>query len=100
MGEPTDFTQGGVSKSDIVEGFYGWFGFGGSVFQWNPELNISFAYVPSDLLVLTTNVRGHALEQLAKECVENMDQEDGMNRADTDRIDMDGFGSIEMGSDS
>ena len=30
-------------------GFYGWFGIGGSVLQWNPELKIGFAYVPSDM---------------------------------------------------
>ena len=50
------FTQGGVCKFEEEhdnhlkpeaeeatagrEGFYGWMGFGGSVFQWNPELNI------------------------------------------------------------
>ena len=32
-------------------GWYGWLGFGGSVFQWHPELNIGFSYVPSDLFV-------------------------------------------------
>ena len=34
------------------EGYYGWMGFGGSVFQWNPEQQISFAYVPSDIFML------------------------------------------------
>ena len=29
------------------EGFYGWYGFGGSGFQWHPELQIGFAFVPS-----------------------------------------------------
>ena len=29
------------------EGFYGWYGFGGSVFQWQPELEIGFAFVPT-----------------------------------------------------
>ena len=29
------------------EGFYGWYGFGGSVFQWHPELEIGFAFVPT-----------------------------------------------------
>ena len=24
------------------DGFYGWMGFGGSVFQWNPELKIGY----------------------------------------------------------
>ena len=49
------FTQGGVAKFEEEaeqsggesgdnttgrDGFYGWMGFGGSVFQWNPELKI------------------------------------------------------------
>lgn len=37
------------------EGWYGWFGFGGSVMQWHPELKIGFAYVPSDLMYLDLN---------------------------------------------
>lgn len=57
------FTQGGVCKFEEEpvnnlkpeaeevtlgrDGFYGWMGFGGSVFQWNPELNIGFSYVPT-----------------------------------------------------
>ena len=31
------------------EGFYGWKGLGGSVFQWHPELKIGFSYIPTDL---------------------------------------------------
>ena len=40
------FTKGGVAmfESGLREGFYGWFGYGGSVFQWNPVLKIGFAY--------------------------------------------------------
>ena len=34
------------------DGWYGWFGMGGSVMQWHPELNIGFSYVPTDLLIL------------------------------------------------
>ena len=30
-------------------GWYGWCGFGGSTFQWHPELKIGFAYVATDL---------------------------------------------------
>ena len=51
------FTQGGVAKFEEEaeqsgdetgdnttgrDGFYGWMGFGGSVFQWNPELKIGY----------------------------------------------------------
>lgn len=31
------------------EGFYGWMGFGGSVLQWNPDLQLGIGYVPADL---------------------------------------------------
>ena len=31
------------------EGYYGWFGVGGSVFNWHPELKIGFGYVPTYL---------------------------------------------------
>jgi hypothetical protein len=29
------------------EGFYGWCGLGGAVFQWHPEERIGFGYVPA-----------------------------------------------------
>ena len=62
--EPTDgilvansikFTQGGVAQFEEEDtsvtngrqGFYGWMGFGGSVFQWHPELKIGFGYTPT-----------------------------------------------------
>ena len=31
----TTFVDGGVAVIDGVAGFYGWEGFGGSIFQWN-----------------------------------------------------------------
>merc|ERR1712087_586092 len=47
----TNFTQGGINKFQEEEGgrdgYYGWMGYGGSVFQWHPDLRISFAYTPS-----------------------------------------------------
>ena len=27
------------------EGYFGWFGYGGSIMQWHPELKIGFAFV-------------------------------------------------------
>lgn len=75
----TNFTQGGVNKFFLEDeassslnwyedgkrdGFYGWMGFGGSVFQWNPQHQIGFAYVnknaqATDIL----NGRGSLLQQ-------------------------------------
>ena len=28
-------------------GYYGWMGYGGSIFQWHPKLRIGFAYTPT-----------------------------------------------------
>ena len=40
------FTKGGVAffNEGLREGYFGWFGYGGSVLQWNPSLKIGFAY--------------------------------------------------------
>ena len=55
-----NFTKGGVNyyknPSDATpmdkdhfnknrEGYFGWFGYGGSIMQWHPELKIGFAFV-------------------------------------------------------
>lgn len=72
---PTNFTQGGVEKFTEEtgrEGYYGWFGYGGSVFQWNPELRIGFAFVPTSLHWYDmTNTRGKMLQQEVVKCVKN-----------------------------
>ncbi len=48
----------------------GWHGFGGSVFQWHPELGISFAYVPTQLCWYDmANSRGGELQQVLADCV-------------------------------
>ena len=78
----TSFTQGGLNifkdpeikpeNSEFMgrDGFVGWMGFGGSVFQWHPELKISFAYVPT-LLDWTDVINGKALKLQKKvvQCV-------------------------------
>ena len=46
----TNFTQGGLNKFEEEggrDGYYGWFGYGGSVFQWHPDLRIGFGYTPT-----------------------------------------------------
>ncbi|MEM7219521.1 MAG: serine hydrolase domain-containing protein [Pseudomonadota bacterium] len=73
MGMPTTFTQGGVALfggnaaggvldraiNQGREGFYGWMGLGGSIFQWHPQKRIGFAYVPTSLHVMDfLNERG------------------------------------------
>jgi len=81
---PTRFTQGGVDQflpskgsssaftkalNDGREGFYGWMGLGGSVFQWHPEADIGFAFVPTSLHLLDFfNERGKLFQAVALEC--------------------------------
>ena len=51
-----------MANYDGREGFIGQMGFGGSVIQWHPELEIGFGYLPSDLNILDRrNVRGALL---------------------------------------
>ena len=75
---PTNFTQGGVNKFEEEgcmgrDGFYGWFGYGGSMFQWHPELEIGFAYTPTLLHWFDAqNGRGRLLQQEVVKCVNNL----------------------------
>ena len=75
---PTNFTQGGVNKFEEEggvgrDGFYGWYGYGGSVFQWHPELGIGFAYTPTLLHWFDAqNERGRLIQQEVVKCVRSM----------------------------
>ena len=73
----THLSQGGVNRyqsDDFAgcgrDGFWGWMGYGGSVFQWHPDYRIGFAYVPS-LLEWSdlTNQRGGLLQEEVVRCV-------------------------------
>ena len=88
MGLRTNFTQGGVHHATAAaarrggadadlnagrEGFYGWMGLGGSVFQWHPELEIGFAFVPTSLHAVDVfNTRGKAYQAEVLRCVERI----------------------------
>ena len=85
---PTRFTQGGVDRflhctaetprlerefNEGREGFYGWMGFGGSIFQWHPEKEIGFAFVPTSLHWLDLlNERGKRYQAQVLKCVEDL----------------------------
>ena len=69
----------GIPKDDVEdseiamnkgrEGYYGWFGYGGSVVQWHPELKIGFAFIPTFMTgVELVNERGAVLQQIVKDC--------------------------------
>ena len=52
------------------DGWYGWVGYGGSIFNWHPELKIGFSYVPNDLLICDfVNYRGSILQELVVQAV-------------------------------
>jgi len=86
----TTFTQGGVAlfsetteRRTLIdqaintgrEGFYGWMGLGGSIFQWHPEYKIGFGYVPTSLYVLDlVNERGKAYQSEVLRCVERINE--------------------------
>jgi CubicO group peptidase (beta-lactamase class C family) len=83
----TTFTQGGLASfapPDVGdsaidnglnqgrEGYFGWMGLGGSIFQWHPGLRIGFAYVPTSLNVLDfVNERGKAYQTEVVRCATN-----------------------------
>lgn len=80
-----NFTQGGVNRFVETgpghtrterafnlgrEGFFGWMGLGGSIFQWHPEHEIGFGYVPTALhLVDVLNERGKVYQAEVLRCV-------------------------------
>ncbi len=79
----THFTKGGVNQFKMPpnptatekrlninrEGFYGWFGLGGSIFQWDPELKIGFSFVPTKAFVIDlNNERGAVLQNIVQQC--------------------------------
>jgi CubicO group peptidase (beta-lactamase class C family) len=82
----TTFSQGGVNQFVDVgasasaferglnegrEGFWGWMGLGGSIFQWHREHEIGFGYVPTSLNVLDLmNERGKAYQREVLRCVD------------------------------
>ena len=75
-GLDTNFTQGGINKFEEEggrDGYYGWFGYGGSVFQWNPDLKIGFGYTPTLLHWQdATNSIGRNLQQEVVKCVQKL----------------------------
>ncbi len=55
------------------DGFFGWLGLGGSIFQWHPQERIGFAYVPTSLNWLDiVNERGKAYQMEVMRCAERL----------------------------
>jgi CubicO group peptidase (beta-lactamase class C family) len=86
----TNFSQGGVNLFTKVgpqgtrlardfntgrEGFVGWMGLGGSIFQWNPEQQIGFAFVPTALHVIDIlNERAKVYQAEVLRCVSKLEK--------------------------
>ena len=86
MALSTAFTQGGVAEFSMKgvqaesfgralnmgrEGYIGWMGLGGSIFQWHPKHKIGFGYVPTSLNVLDMlNERGKVYQAEVLRCIE------------------------------
>ncbi len=87
----TRFTQGGVDhftrctrdasalERDFNtgrEGFFGWMGFGGSIFQWHPKEQVGFAFVPTSLHSLDfLNERGKRYQAEVLRCVARLSEQ-------------------------
>jgi len=77
FGMPINFTQGGLGKFEEmagfdVEGYYGWMGYGGSIFQWHPQLKVGFAFTCTMLHWYDMhNSRGRTLQSEVLKCVKN-----------------------------
>ena len=57
-------------------GYFGWYGMGGSVMQWDPTLKIGFGYTPTlfqwyDL----QNRKAAKLQKIVSDCAKNSDIE-------------------------
>lgn len=86
----SNFTQGGLNFFTMEnsgnnridrgmnqgrEGFYGWMGAGGSIFQWNPELEIGFAFVPTSLhLIDLFNERSKVYQSAVARCIATLEK--------------------------
>ena len=72
--------QGGVCKfgdyGEGRDGYYGWFGYGGSVFQWNPELKIGFAFTPTLLHYMDiSNGRARKIQEEVSKCARKLQKQ-------------------------
>lgn len=79
--DPMYFTQGGVAEFRDEQpghgpgraGYFGWLGYGGSVFQWRPSHKIGFAYTPTVLeFHCLYNRKGARLQGEVVRCAEEL----------------------------
>ena len=59
-----------INGNELREGWIGWMGYGGSVFQYHPDEKIGFGYVPFNFLDIDSlNKRGAQLQNIVMQCV-------------------------------
>ena len=62
-----------VKSNQLREGYFGWMGLGGSVFQWHPELEIGFAFALTQMYVFdVVNLKAAALQSEVAKCARNI----------------------------
>jgi hypothetical protein len=60
----------------LRSGYIGWMGMGGSIFQWYPELEIGFAFVPNQMYWFDIfNVKAGYLQKEVVNCVQKLRKE-------------------------
>ena len=70
----TDFGNAGWCQFKDAEGalprfgYVGWMGYGGSVMQWHPDLQLSFGYAMNLMETDLSNQRGYRLQEAAVQC--------------------------------
>eukprot|EP00750_Incisomonas_marina_P020333 INCI3961.2.p1 GENE.INCI3961.2~~INCI3961.2.p1 ORF type:complete len:319 (-),score=59.82 INCI3961.2:133-1089(-) len=65
------FTNAGVCQWGAMrKGYVGWLGIGGSVMQWHPEEEISFAYAMDTMELVPWNARGLLLQTEVLKCAQ------------------------------
>ena len=77
--QETNFTKGGVNiftaaseknVASLRDGWVGWIGYGGSVFQWHPDLEIGFGWCGNFIHGADNfNIRGAKLQTEVVKCI-------------------------------
>jgi CubicO group peptidase (beta-lactamase class C family) len=75
----TKFTKGGLAVFDTGfgyhrEGFFGWFGMGGSVLQWSPSKDIAFGYTCNLFGASLFNRNSYLVQKAVLKCVEEINE--------------------------
>ncbi len=63
----------GKLSAGLRDGYYGWFGMGGSIFQWHPELEIGFGFTLNNIYWFDgLNCKGAYLQKEVVDCARKL----------------------------